>query len=62
MPNPERMTAQEAAEYIGTTPYTIYKFARQKNIPHWRIGRYVRFSKSALDKWIKDQQDESIAN
>ncbi|WP_028983295.1 helix-turn-helix domain-containing protein [Sporolactobacillus terrae] len=62
MHDEERMTAQEAADYIGCAKYTIYKLARQKEIPHWRIGRNVRFSKSSIDKWKHDQEMESIAN
>jgi excisionase family DNA binding protein len=60
MHNSERMTAQEVAEYIGCTPYTVYKLARNKEIPHWRIGRNVRFSKSSIDKWKKDQELQSV--
>lgn len=52
----ERMTAKEAAQYLGCTPYTIYKLARNKEVPHWHIGRSVRFSKSTLDQWIKNQE------
>ncbi|MFX3616264.1 MAG: helix-turn-helix domain-containing protein [Sporolactobacillus sp.] len=62
MPHIDRLTAQEAAEYIGCHRETIYKMARRKEIPHWHIGRNVCFSKASLDKWKQDQELESIAN
>lgn len=62
MKDEDRMTAQQAADYIGCTTYTIYKLARQKSIPHWRIGRYIRFSQASLDDWKAKQERESIAN
>lgn len=58
----DRLTAQEAADYIGCHRETIYKLARRKEIPCWHIGRNVCFSQSSLDKWKDDQEMESIAN
>lgn len=56
----ERMTAQEAADYIGCHKETIYRMARRGEIPHWRIGRNVRFSKTSLDEWKERQELQSV--
>ncbi|MCO7177049.1 helix-turn-helix domain-containing protein [Sporolactobacillus kofuensis] len=60
MHDSERMTAQEAADYIGCHKETIYRMARRGEIPHWRIGRNVRFSKSSLDEWKEHQELQSV--
>ncbi|MBB6446510.1 helix-turn-helix domain-containing protein [Bacillus benzoevorans] len=53
------MTAQEIANYIGVSTDTIYTMVKQKQIPHVRIRRRIFFSKETIDKWMKDQEENS---
>ena len=48
----EIMTPQEAAEYLKLNVRTIYRLAKQGNLPGRKVGRSWRFSKAALDKWL----------
>lgn len=40
------------SEYLQVNPSWIYKQVSLKAIPYFKSGKYVRFKKSAIDKWI----------
>jgi excisionase family DNA binding protein len=50
------LTPKEAAEFIGCSEYTIKQLAREKRIPHYRIGVRIMFTRPALVKWIANQE------
>lgn len=56
----ERMTAQETADYLGVCLDTVYRMARKKEIPHFRIRRRVFFSSTAIDGWIREQEQANV--
>ena len=44
------MTVQDAAQYLGVSPQTVYLWVERKQIPHLRVmGRNIRFLKSDLE-------------
>jgi len=43
------------AEYLKVDPSWVYKQVSLKTIPHFKNGKYTRFRKSAIDKWIDGQ-------
>lgn len=54
------MIPTEGAAYIGCGYDQILKMVRLKQIPHYRIGRRVFFTKETLDLWIENQEKQSI--
>ena len=46
------MTTNEIAEYLKLHPITIIKYAKEGKIPATRIGRFWRFDKELIDRWI----------
>ena len=44
---------QEAAEYTGLSPHTLYTMVSQRRVPFVKVGRLVKFDVELLDKWIK---------
>lgn len=50
----DRLDANGAAAVAGTTVPRIHDLARRNQIPHWRVGRAVRFSRKALEAWIEN--------
>lgn len=48
------LTIQEAAEILRVTPERVYELCRQGLIPHIRLGRQVRISKSKFEAWMND--------
>ncbi|WP_245959485.1 helix-turn-helix domain-containing protein [Neobacillus piezotolerans] len=54
------MTVKEAAPYIGSSEYKLREMARQKQIPHYRVGNRIMFRKTSLDVWISKQEEENL--
>lgn len=48
------------AEYLHVTPSWIYKQASLKAIPYFKTGKYPRFRKKEVDKWIESQTTRPI--
>lgn len=53
------LTPAEAGQLIGCSAYTIKEMARGKNIPHYRVGNRYLFTRSALLKWMTDQEENN---
>lgn len=47
------LSIQEAADYTGLSPYTLYTMVSQRRIPYVKLGRLTKFDVALLDKWIK---------
>jgi excisionase family DNA binding protein len=48
----EILTLEELAEYLKVSPWTIYRFVRERNLPSYKIGGQWRFRKEQVDAWI----------
>lgn len=47
------LSVQEAAQYTGLSPHTLYAMVSQRRIPFVKMGRLVKFDQRLLDAWIK---------
>lgn len=45
------LTIDDLSSYLGIKPKTLY--ARVKEIPHYKIGRLIRFRKEDVDAWME---------
>ena len=45
------LTIQEVSRYLGIKPKTLY--ARVNEIPHYKVGRLIRFRKDEIDAWMQ---------
>ena len=55
----EIMTPREAAEYLSVHVRTIYRLAKNGNIPGRKVGGSWRFRRDALDEWLSWREDPS---
>ena len=55
-----RMLPQEAANYIGCRYDKLMQMVRLKQVPHYRIGRRVFFTKESLALWIENLERQSL--
>ena len=46
---------EEAAEYLGIRPKTLYEWVRAGRVPYRKIGFNVRFDPSELARWTESQ-------
>ena len=53
----EILTLQEVSKYLRTSRDTIYRMARRKEIPCFKVGRNWRFKKSKVDEWLEKQSE-----
>jgi len=53
------LTAQEVASLLQVTPAWVYDATRRRRIPHLRLGRYVRYRRSALEGWMDEIERSS---
>ena len=51
----ELVKARSAAQAIGMSPVKLYRAAERGEVPHYRLGRSVRFDISELKDWMKAQ-------
>ena len=63
--SPSLLTAKQVAEQCGVKPGTIYKWAKERKIPHVvlsigngkeRQKECIRFRQSVVDDWIKERE------
>ena len=45
-------TAQEIAAYLSCSISTVRRLAADGKIPHYRLGKIVRFRRSEVDAWL----------
>jgi excisionase family DNA binding protein len=50
------LTPQEAAKLLRLPTSTVYDLARRDMLPHIRIGRAIRFSRSDLEQFLGGQR------
>ncbi|HTW46127.1 MAG TPA: helix-turn-helix domain-containing protein [Acidobacteriaceae bacterium] len=51
----EVMDIRQAADYLGISPDTLYKYASEAFIPAFKLGNRWRFRRSRLDEWMDRQ-------
>jgi excisionase family DNA binding protein len=57
----EVMDIRQAADYLGISSDTLYKYASEGFIPAFKLGNRWRFKKSRLDDWMDQQSTASLA-
>lgn len=48
----------EAAEFLGIKKSTLYEWIIQKKVPHYKVGRLVKFKREDLEAWLKKNGQE----
>jgi excisionase family DNA binding protein len=55
----EILTPRETAEYLNIHVRTIYRLAKNGDIPCRKVGGSWRFKKEALDQWLSGGEKPS---
>ena len=74
MENPERQGAEHTGEVppeffdiqylsknLGIRPKTLYAMVEERSIPHYRIGKLIRFRRSEIDAWMEGNRKDCLA-
>lgn len=49
------MDVRQAAEYLGVTGDTLYRYASEGFVPAFKLGNRWRFKKDLLDAWMDEK-------
>lgn len=48
------MTVAEVCDLLSVKSSWVYEMTRRDEIPHVRVGRYVRFRRDDIDRWLDE--------
>jgi excisionase family DNA binding protein len=54
------LNVQNIANYLGIRTSTLYSMVEKKRVPHYRIGRQIRFKKTEIDAWMAGQREAAV--
>ena len=57
----EVMDIRDAAEYLGISPDTLYKYSSEGFIPAFKLGNRWRFKRSLMESWMEQQSGVAAA-
>jgi len=43
---------QEAAQFLGLKPSSVYKLVMLRKIPHYKLGKLVKFKRGEIETWL----------
>jgi len=55
----EVMDIRQAADYLGISADTLYRYASEGFVPAFKLGNRWRFRKSLLDGWMDEKSGVS---
>jgi excisionase family DNA binding protein len=53
-------TPESLANYLQVETSWVYRQVSDKTIPYFKSGKYVRFRKAAIDKWIISHEKQPV--
>jgi len=54
----EFWTAEEVSAYLRLPQSTVYKFAQEKILPGFKVGKHWRFRRETILKWIDERENK----
>jgi len=49
------LTVDQLAVYLGIGKQRVYEAVSRNTVPYFKVGKSLRFRKSAIDKWIESK-------
>ena len=46
------LLVEDVCKYLNVSRDTVYKWVQFKFIPHYKVGKLLRFHKDEIDQWI----------
>ena len=54
------LNATEASHYLDIKTSTLYSMVEHKEIPHYRVGRLIKFTKADLDAFMQQRRVDRV--
>lgn len=61
MPREALMTVAEVSDYLACSVSLVRRLARRSEIPHYRLGRLMRFRRTDVDAWLQARHEGSTS-
>ena len=58
--NTQYLSIDEAAKLLGVKRSTVYAWTHRREIPHYKVGKHLRFVPDELDSWIQSKRVEPV--
>lgn len=55
----EFMTIREVAEYLRFHTSTIYRLAKSRKIPSYKVGNQWRFKRQEIEEWLRNARNDT---
>ena len=56
----EFLNIHDLSQFLGIKVSTLYAMVEEKRVPHYRIGRLIRFRRSEIDRWLEPRREECV--
>jgi len=50
------LTPEELCQLLHVKMSWLYRQVRERNIPFTKLGKYLRFSRPSIEKWLTENQ------
>lgn len=57
----ELLNADEAADYLGVRPVTVYRWCREGRLPCLKVGKLWRLRRAALEEFLRRNEERASA-
>jgi excisionase family DNA binding protein len=54
------LTIKELSAYLKIKDKTLYYLVERGSIPHYRVGKLVRFKQSEIDAWMETKRAKTF--
>jgi excisionase family DNA binding protein len=58
----DTICAKKAAALLGCSTWTLYEHCKAGKIPHFRLGRHLRFRRSTIEAWLAECEAKSLSS
>ncbi len=58
--NESFIDVDELAEYLKLKKRSTYHFIATQGIPHYRVGRLIRFKLSEIEAWMNNKKSDHL--
>jgi excisionase family DNA binding protein len=55
------LSIQWLSIYLGIKPKSVYAMVEKGQVPHYRVGKLIRFKRSEIDEWMKGNKKDCVA-
>jgi excisionase family DNA binding protein len=54
------LSVKELGEYLHIKPATLYGKTEAGEVPHYKVGRLIRFKQDDIDEWMEKHRREPL--